>query len=166
MPFIIIEPLTPWTVPELHALQYPWTCQLFCLKISWYLDCLMRGNFHQYMQYREKGVLKHDVMTSSLSGSVNYMPDISASTQLFLYIHIYSLVSSHCSSTQFELFNGIWDPTEPWGNQLDTMSQILPVRGVRANFFFFFGGGGGGLGHYRGQRRAKQIRSWTFILNG
>ncbi len=28
------------------------------------------------------------------------------------------------------------DPSEPWGNQLDTMSQFLPVRGVGAKFFW------------------------------
>ena len=51
-------------------------------------------------------------------------------------------------------------PSEPWGNQLDTMVQFLPVRGAGAKFFW------GELGHHRRQRLMTQTRSWTFILNG
>ncbi len=51
------------------------------------------------------------------------------------------------------------DPSEPWGNQLDTMTQFLPVRGVGAKFVW------GEFGHHRVQRLLKQIRSWTFIPN-
>ncbi len=53
-----------------------------------------------------------------------------------------------------------WGQSEACENQMDTMSQLLPVRGVGTKIFFFE------FGHQRRPSLSEQIRSWKVILNG